>query len=305
MDDWLKLEQDPNTQQHILSGWIDHEYFGVRGFCHGHDNCSQLKEYLDKESTLNYDDNSSSHEQGKRTEYLVTCAINVLPGLSIRTGRWNSQADHFLKWDLVMHWENQDIFFPMQIKSSLTGINEALQNCCDDGWSKKVEPIREQLKRDANIALAIRKLYYDSPRKLPDKPDKYENPIALRFKKKQAYFEEMSASTKFSIPIFIWANNQEYQVSIQGIIKIFQETFAISSKNIEEHTSKAISLFEEKFKTPKVTAGTRKKRKFTPMSKEVKEREKDRVPNLVITSLPQVPSEDPSPEIITARDLMS
>jgi len=273
MNNQLFIEGHENTDRLTLSGRIDDQEFGVRGFCYSYTHDSVLKRTLQERFHVEYTKESQAHQQGEATLCLVTNALRVIPGLGVIIPDWNSNADCGLKWDLLLDWKGKEVFFPIQIKSSKNGTVRAIlkeieleQKNCKTFLDRILKPIRDEIGAASFIRSRARRAhrlhnehreYQDEMKSenglkvsritpIPEEADE-ENSITMRETDAIKELKEIKLEYRTSMPLYLWADTSAPEVAIKQIITSFSQAFRINC-NINTLSKIALQNFRQECK---------------------------------------------------------
>jgi hypothetical protein len=233
----LELIQDPisGTDRFMLIGKVDDVEYGIFGFCYSYRKDSPLRK-KNKESFFKaYSKTTPSYRRGERSTYLVGSALNAIPGLEVEYSDWSSKADCGLKWDLILHYSDKDIFFPVQVKSSIYGILRAVLN------PKSTNPRSYRLHEknlNNNKARMLEKFKREidkqrEKREYANEIENFRKPSHGFFDKEAKKYKELGFDYAESIPIYVWVNADKADLVTKEIITLFLEVFNISCDHEE------------------------------------------------------------------------
>jgi len=237
---YLELTQNKNI--FLLSGKIKRDSYGVIGQCHSQD--ADFVGDMCKGDLGNYFDETDDHKCGQQTVDIVCCAINSLPGLIASPTPFSSIADVGLRWDVILEWNNY--YFPLQIKSSFQGIQEAMKKGSLGLYAREmlhlasipIHKLQEMKSKQKNI-------------------DNYLREVERQTKKLHQSRDIETTITNYrkSTPIYIWANHDIQALHL--LVNLFANTFKIDH-NLEQYQEQAAGDYLDKY--PPGT--TKRKRKY-------------------------------------------
>jgi hypothetical protein len=273
MNNQLFIEEQNNTDRLTLSGRIDDQEFGVRGFCYSYTHNSVLKKTLQEGFHVEYIKESPAHQQGEATFCLVTNALRIIPGLGVIIPDWNSNADCGLKWDFLLDWEEKEIFFPIQVKSSKNGTVQAIlkemeleHKTYKTFLDRILKPIQDEIGAASFIRSRARRAhrlhnehceYQDEMKSenglklsritpIPEEADE-ENSITMRETDAIKELKEIKLEYRTSNPLYLWADTSVPKTAIKQIITSFSYAFGVEC-DIETLTTAALENFQKDYK---------------------------------------------------------
>ena len=254
--DSLELSIDKSLNMVRLGGNIDRDSFGVRGFCFSQSD-NFVKEVLSSGDLKIYSNNDWAIRHGQKTVDLVRIALNSIPDIEAIQTDPNSMADVGLRWDMILIFKKTH-FFPIQIKSSFAGIQQALEegklgNYADIQMNKIEEDIARSESDYINKSTKL------NSRIIQKSSEKAFNEKVLRLRKN-------SEKYRWSMPLYIWAAQKTQNISY--LVQLFVNTFkidvdvkAISARAIDEYIKIEESLKQENERQEKQKSEERRERR--------------------------------------------
>jgi hypothetical protein len=250
----LSLQKYADSDRFMLQAIGDCDNFGVKGFCLSFEDSSELRKKLKEKFYLEYENNSNNHQKGDETVYLVSASLNSVPGLKAEVSGWNSQADCALKWDLILHWEEHKLFFPLQVKSSKQGVilscfdfdKEDREDLTQSFRSNPTSFVVYEIDLEKRFLDKLKKVYqaheeYQKSFQESDKEEKRNIPGYTEKIKNIQRLRKIQLECETTYPLYVWADSSMPQESIHQIIGSFASAFKIDC----DITSIATSAFDE------------------------------------------------------------
>jgi hypothetical protein len=253
--DSLELSIDKSLNMVRLGGNIDRDFFGVRGFCFSQSD-NFVKEVLSSGDLKIYSNNDWAIRHGQKTVDLVRIALNSIPDIEAIQTDPNSMADVGLRWDMILIFKKTH-FFPIQIKSSFAGIQQALEEGKLGNYADiQMNRIEEAIARSESDY--INKSTKLNSRIIQKSSEKAFNEKVLRLRKN-------SEKYRWSMPLYIWAAQKTQNISY--LVQLFVNTFKIdvdakeiSAKAIDEYIKIEESLKRENERQEKQKREERRER---------------------------------------------
>jgi hypothetical protein len=222
----LDLQKDEDNRW-ILDGWIEHKNFGIVGHCFAHQPDSLLIRDNQRIFKKQYEQNTDNHRYGEEIVCLIACALDALPGVKAEKTAWNSVADCCCKWDLLIEWKQENLFFPLQVKSGFRGVREAVDN---ETWEKSVEEIKDELE----IRTDLVQTFMMSGGLI--RHGKQE----AKYKQQKEDLKKLEAEYSKSMPLYVWASQSED--AVRFFVREFAKVFKVVG-NINDYEKSALDRY--------------------------------------------------------------
>jgi hypothetical protein len=217
-----------------ICGDIEADTYGIFGPC-----VSQAKSCIDEltdEFVNDYDQEAPSHEVGQHSVDVVVSALQAIPGCSVeQTPHW-SAADIEWKWDLILRF--REYCFPIQVKSSLDGVEEC-QSLFENVVYTRLYELEKRLNKsyEARVKNLSRKLELSRGER---EQQEINQQIEDLEEKRDGILEEAETEYELREPLYIWVSRD-----IECVLSLLHTFCALFKVKVtEEIKSSAVSHYK-------------------------------------------------------------